>query len=262
MPTTPEADITSRGHAAKPSTEQTDPRKPKPTRKKPFLVQLYASALGKKYVMAVTGIMLMGYVLAHMIGNLKIYFGVSSLNEYAHWLRDSLGYPILPLTGALWIMRIALLAAFVLHIVAAYQLTVMNRDARSRGYQSKRDFQAADFASRTMRWSGVIVLLFVIWHLADFTWGVEAVNPDFVSGEVYDNVVASFSRPVVSAWYILANLVLGLHLYHGAWSMFQSLGINNRNFNHLRRSFATGFAVLIVVGNLSFPIAVLTGIVG
>mgnify|MGYP006174538975 CR=1 FL=1 len=112
-----------------------------------------------------------------------------------------------------------------------------------------------------MRWTGIIVLLFVIWHLADFTWGVEAVNPDFVRGEVYANVVASFSRPAVGIWYILANLALGVHLYHGAWSLFQSLGINNRRFNHWRRAFATGFAVLIVVGNVSFPVAVMTGIV-
>ncbi len=262
MPATPEADVTSRGNAAKHSTEATDPAKPKPTRRKPFLLELYGSALGKKYVMAVTGIVLMGYVLAHMIGNLKIYLGAETLDHYGEWLRTSLGYPILPETYTLWLMRLGLLAATVLHILAAYQLTVMNKRARAHGYEGKRDYQAADFAARTMRWTGIIVLLFVIWHLADFTWGVEAVNPDFVRGDVYDNVVASFSRPAVGIWYILANLALGVHLYHGAWSLFQSLGINSRRFNHWRRAFATGFAVLIVAGNVSFPVAVMTGIVG
>jgi succinate dehydrogenase / fumarate reductase cytochrome b subunit len=205
---------------------------------------------------------LMGYVLAHLLGNLKLYLGADSVNEYGRWLRETLGYPILPHEGLLWLMRLGLLAAFVLHIVAAYQLTAMNKRARSDNYVGKRDYQAADFAARTMRWTGVIVGLFVVWHLADFTWGVEAVNPAFEHGEIYDNVVASFSRPAVSVWYILANLALGVHLYHGAWSLFQSLGWNNRGLNHLRRGFATGFAVLITVGNLSFPIAVLTGIVG
>jgi succinate dehydrogenase / fumarate reductase cytochrome b subunit len=261
MPTTPKANVTDRGNAGKPSTEQTDPAKPAPLRRRPFLVELYASAVGKKYVMAITGIVLMGYVLAHMVGNIKLYYGVESLNSYGEWLRVTLGYPIVPRGVALWLMRIGLALAFVFHIVAAYQLTAMNRRARTTTYAAKRDFKAADFASRTMRWTGVIVGLFVVWHLADFTWGVEAVNPSFEHGEVYDNVVASFSRPAVSVWYILANLALGVHLYHGAWSLFQSLGINSRRFNHWRRTFATGFAVLVTVGNLSFPIAVLTGIV-
>ncbi|MBW3618605.1 MAG: succinate dehydrogenase cytochrome b subunit [Actinobacteria bacterium] len=262
MPTTSDADVTSRGHAAKASTEDHDPTKPAPTRQRPFLLELYGTAVGKKYAMAITGIVLMGYVLAHLLGNLKLYLGAASIDSYGLWLRESLGYPILPHTATLWIMRIGLLAAFVLHIVAAYQLTVMNKRARTVGYSAKRDYQAADFAARTMRWTGVIVLLFVIYHLADFTWGVEVVNPDFEHGAVYANVVASFSRPGVAAWYILANLALGVHLYHGAWSLFQSMGWNNRGLNHLRRGFATGFAVLITVGNISFPIAVLTGIVG
>lgn len=259
MPSTPEANVTSRGNAAKPSTEQKQP-KPTPTRRLPFALELYRSALGKKYVMAITGIMMMGYVLAHMIGNLKIYLGAESIDFYGEWLRHDLGYPILPHGVTLWVLRIGLLAAFVLHIVAAYQLTVMNKKARPVSYKSKRDYQAADFAARTMRWTGVIVLLFVGYHLADLTFGV--ANPDFHHGAVYDNVVASFSRPVVAFFYIIANLALGVHLYHGGWSLFQSLGINNRRFNHWRRAFATGFAVIVVAGNISFPVAVLTGIVG
>jgi succinate dehydrogenase / fumarate reductase cytochrome b subunit len=262
MPTTRNANVTNRGHAAKPSTEETDPGGLGAPRRRSFLVELYASAVGKKYVMAITGIVLMGYVLAHLVGNLKLYFGAESIDSYGEWLRVTLGYPIVPRGVTLWSLRIALTAAFVFHIVAAYQLTVMNRDARATNYAGRRDFKAADFASRTMRWTGVIVGLFVVWHLADFTWGVEAVNPDFEHGRVFDNVIASFSRPAVSVWYILANLALGVHLYHGAWSLFQSLGINRRRFNHWRRMFATGFAVLVTVGNLSFPIAVMTGIVG
>ena len=220
----------------------------------------YRSGLGKKYVMAVTGIVLMGYVFAHMVGNLKLYQGEAEINRYGEWLRE-IAYPALPMEGALWGMRLILLAAFVLHIHAAYSLTRMNRRARPSGakYQSKRDYIAADFAGRTMRWSGVIVGLFVIFHLADLTFGT--ANPDFTYGDVYGNMVASFSRPEVSAIYIVANLALGLHLFHGAWSLFQTMGWNNRRFNHWRRNFAIGFAVVVVVGNVSFPIAVLAGIV-
>lgn len=252
--------VTNRGNAAKHASSDTEPDKPTAARRKPFFVEFYGSAIGKKYVMAITGIMMMGYVLAHMIGNLKIYLGAESLNFYGEWLRESLGYPILPHTVTLWILRLSLLAAFVLHIHAAYALTRTNRKARTVGYAGKRDYVAADFAGRTMRWTGVIILLFVIWHLADFTWGVKAVNPDFVRGEVYDNVLSSFQRPAVAVWYIAANIALGMHLYHGAWSLFQSMGLSSRSFNVWRRWFAIGFALLITVGNLSFPIAVMTGI--
>jgi succinate dehydrogenase / fumarate reductase, cytochrome b subunit len=223
-----------------------------------WLSELYRSALGKKYVMAITGIILMGYVLAHMVGNLKLYLGAESLNTYAEWLRNLL-YPALPHSGGLWIFRVVLIVAFLLHIHAAYALTVTNRKARPTRYQSKRDYVAASFAARTMRWTGIIVLLFVIFHLLDLTLGY--ANPGFVEGDVYRNLVASFSRVPVALFYILANLALGLHLYHGAWSLFQSLGWNNRRFNHWRRYFAIAFAALVTAGNVTFPIAVLTGIV-
>lgn len=236
-----------------------------PARERPWLVRFYASALGKKYVMAITGIVWLGYVFAHMVGNLKLYMGAESLDGYAEWLR-ALGYPALPETVTLWLLRSVLIVALVLHVHAAYALTLMNRRARPTPYQSRRDWVAADFAGRTMRWTGVIVLLFLIWHLADFTWGVEAVNPEFTRGQVYDNVVASFSRPAVSVWYLAANLALGLHIYHGTWSLFQSLGWNSRRssarFNQWRRWFATAFTVVVIGGNLTFPIAVMTGIVG
>ena len=227
-------------------------------RRAAWLPELYRSALGKKYVMAISGIILMVYVFFHMVGNLKLYMGEEAINHYGEWLRI-FGSPAVPAGGLLWATRVVLLLAFVLHIHAAYGLTQINRRARTVRYQSKRDYVAADFAARTMRWSGIIVLLFVLFHLADLTFGT--ANPAFEHGSVYGNVVASFQRVWVSLFYIVANLALGLHLYHGAWSLFQSLGINNRRFNHLRRSFATAFAAVVVLGNVSFPIAVLTGVV-
>ncbi len=228
-------------------------------RKSPFLIELYRSALGKKYVMAITGIMLMGFVFAHMVGNLKMYLGAEDFDHYAEFLRELL-VPILPEGAALWLMRLGLIAAFALHISSAYSLTRMNQRARVTKYQSKRDYIAANFASRTMRMTGIIVALFLIWHLGDLTWGW--ANPDFVYGNPYGNVVASFSRVPVAIFYVLANIALGIHLFHGSWSLFQSMGWSNPRFNSWRRGFAAGFAAIIVIGNCSFPIAVQLGIVG
>jgi succinate dehydrogenase / fumarate reductase cytochrome b subunit len=227
-------------------------------KRKPFLLDLYSTALGKKYVMAITGIMLMGFVFAHMIGNLKMYLGPEEIDHYGEFLRELL-VPLLPRTYALWLLRLGLIGAFALHIHSAYSLTVLNRQARSVKYQSARDYQIANFASRTMRYTGIIFALFLLWHLADLTWGW--VNPDFVRGAAYRNLDASLSRIPVAILYIAANIALGIHLFHGAWSLFQSLGWSNPRFNTWRRLFATGFATLIVVGNVSFPLAVLAGIV-
>jgi succinate dehydrogenase / fumarate reductase cytochrome b subunit len=210
---------------------------------------LYSTAVGKKYVMAISGMVLMAYVLAHMIGNLKLYFGAGALDRYSHWLRE-VGEPALPREALLWGVRVVLIVAVVAHVYAAYQLTVINRRARPETYRSKRDYVAADFASRTMRWTGIIVLLFVVFHLLDLTWG--PANPDFVSGDPYHNIVASFERIPI------ANLALGVHLYHGAWSLFQSMGWTRP----WRRQFATAFAAIIVAGNVSFPLAVTFGVVG
>jgi succinate dehydrogenase / fumarate reductase cytochrome b subunit len=226
--------------------------------RRPWLLEVYRSSLGKKYVMAISGMVLMVYVLIHMIGNLKLYFGPEALNAYGHWLR-SFGDPVLPRTALMWILRVIIFVAFVLHVHAAYALTVQNRRARRQRYRSKRDYVAANYAGRTMRWTGVIVGLFVLFHLLDLTWG--STNPGFVPGDVYHNVVRSFQRWPVALVYILANLALGLHLYHGAWSLFQSMGWNNRRFNAWRRYFAVIFAATVVLGNVSFPIAVLSGIV-
>jgi succinate dehydrogenase / fumarate reductase cytochrome b subunit len=219
---------------------------------------LYRSTLGKKYAMAISGVVLMVYVLAHMIGNLKLYLGPESINAYGVWLRE-VGEPALPSGTLLWLVRVVLLVAFVVHIQAAFALTLHNRRARPVRYQSRRDYVAANYASRTMRWSGVIVGLFVLFHLLDLTWG--STNPGFVGGDVYHNVVASFQRWPIAVVYVLANLALGVHLYHGGWSLFQSMGWSNPRFNVWRRYFAMAFAAIVVVGNVSFPVAVLTGIV-
>jgi succinate dehydrogenase / fumarate reductase cytochrome b subunit len=233
-------------------------------RRKFFLLDLYSTAVGKKYAMAISGIAMMGYVVAHAIGNLKMYLGPEDINHYGEFLRELL-VPILPRTVTLWLLRIGLLGMTLLHIHAAYGLTVINRKARSVKYQGPRDYEVANFASRTMRWTGIIILLFVLWHLSDLTWGFAntvGTNDTFHRGDVYGNVVNSFNRIPVALLYIVANIALGIHLFHGAWSLFQSMGWNNPRFNRWRRAFATGFATLVVVINVSFPIAVLAGIVG
>ncbi len=234
---------------------------PKPRRKLPFFVEFYRSDIGRKWVMAVTGIVLLGYVLIHMIGNLHLYEGRDEIFEYGEALRD-LGGALAPRTFILWVLRLGLIAAFVLHIHSAYSLAIKNRGKRPVGYQSRRDYVAADYASRTMVWGGTIILLFLLFHLADLTLGVEpAATGEFVTGEIYDNVVASLSRWPVAILYIVANVALAFHIYHGAWSLFQSLGVNNPRFNVWRRWFAAGFAAVILVGNVSFPVMVLAGVV-
>jgi succinate dehydrogenase / fumarate reductase cytochrome b subunit len=231
-------------------------------RRKPFLVELYGTAVGKKWVMALTGAALMGFVLVHGIGNLKMYLGPGEFNHYSEFLRELL-VPILPRTITLWLLRIGLIAAFVFHIHSAYSLTRLNQRANGVKYQSRRDYVAANFASRTMRWTGIIIFLFLIWHLADLTWGLHPIAPsDWTRGEAYGNVTSSLTRPGVAILYIVANIALGIHLFHGAWSMFQSLGLNNPRFNKARRAFAAGFAILVAAMNISFPILIYTGVVG
>jgi succinate dehydrogenase / fumarate reductase cytochrome b subunit len=232
-------------------------------RRRPFFLDLYSTAVGKKYVMAISGLAMIGFVVFHMIGNLKMYFGQADLDHYAEFLKELL-YPIAPKGVVLWILRGGLITMLALHLHAAWSLTRLNRTARAVKYQGPRDYQVANFASRTMRWTGIIVLAYLVWHLLDLTFGtVNAIGTDgeFVRGEVYNNVVRSLDRPVVAAFYIVANILLGIHLFHGAWSFFQSLGWNNPRFNAWRRGFAVGIATVVVVGNVSFPVAVLAGIV-
>ncbi len=232
-------------------------------RRRPFLSDLYSTAVGKKYAMAISGVALMGFVLFHMVGNLKMYLGAAELDHYAEFLKQLL-YPLAPKESVLWILRAGLLGMLVLHLHAAWSLTVLNRAARPVKYQSARDYEEASLASRSMRLSGIVVFAFIVWHLLDLTFGVVntvGTDGEFVRTEVYANVVRSFERWPVALFYIVANLLLGLHLSHGAWSIFQSLGWNNPRFNAWRRAFASGFAAVVVIGNVSFPIAVLIGVV-
>jgi succinate dehydrogenase / fumarate reductase, cytochrome b subunit len=232
-------------------------------RKAPFPIELYRSAVGKKYVMALTGLVLIGFVIGHMLGNLKMYLGAAStgryeIDHYGEFLRE-MGSPILPHGVLLWIIRFVLIGAFVAHMHAAYSLTVMNRKARTVRYQSKRDYVAANWASRSMRYTGLIVIAFVFWHLADLTWGL--TSDRFEHGDVYNNLDATISRWWVAIFYVVANLALGVHLFHGVWSLFQSMGWSNPRFNAWRRQIAVAIAALVVIGNVSFPVAILTGIV-
>lgn len=216
--------------------------------------------------MAVTGLILVGFVLFHMFGNLKLYIGVIEHNGvmeydvdiYGEFLREIL-VPLLPRTWFLWLMRFGLIAAFGLHIHSAYSLTIMNGKV-DHTYASKRDWLAANFASRSMRYTGIIVLAYLIFHLADLTWGF-IPGYEWERGHVQENVVNSMSNPVVAIVYIVANVLLAIHIFHGVFSMFQSLGINNPRYNHLRRYLAGGIAAVILIGNVSFPLAVLANVI-
>jgi succinate dehydrogenase / fumarate reductase, cytochrome b subunit len=232
-----------------------------PVRKRPaplpWPLNIYQTAIGKKYVMALTGIGLLGFVVVHMIGNLHLYEGPLQVHEYAEALRD-LGGHLVPRTFLLWVMRLGLIVMFGLHIHSAWSLSRMSRKADS-AYAGSRNYTAANFASRTMRWTGPIILLYVFFHLADLTWGW--VDDDWVRGDVYNNVYSSMSAIPIALIYIAANVALAIHIFHGAWSMFQSLGINNPKYNALRKGIAQGLAAMILLGNLSFPLAVQFGLI-
>lgn len=219
------------------------------------VLNLYRSSVGKKVFMAATGIVLLLFVIGHMAGNLKIYAGPEKYNAYAAFLRD-MGAPMFGHTQLLWLVRAVLVAAAVSHILTAAQLTLMSYRAREAPYQMNRRISLS-YASYTMRWGGVVVLAFVVYHLMHLTWG--NVHPRFVPGSVYHNVVSGFQAWPVSAAYMGAMLPLGLHIYHGLWSAFQTLGVNNPRYNRWRRPVAAGLALIIVLGNISIPIAVLTG---
>jgi succinate dehydrogenase / fumarate reductase, cytochrome b subunit len=218
---------------------------------------LYDTTVGKKIAMAASGVILILFVIGHMVGNLKVYQGAESFNHYAEGLR-TFGEPFFGRGQLLWLIRIALLAAVLLHILAATQLTLQSRAARRQGYR-RFDSLAFSYASRTMVWGGVIILAFVLYHLLHFTFG--NAHPDFIPGDAYHNLVVGFRSWPVSAAYILAMLPLGLHLYHGLWSAFQTMGANNPRYNRMRRPLALGIAGVIVLANISFPIAVLAGVV-
>lgn len=210
------------------------------------------STIGKKVVMAATGAVLFGFVLAHMVGNLQLYLGAEAMDEYAVFLREFLH------GGGLWTVRAVLLACAVLHVWAATSLTLADRAARPVGYREWEPREST-VASRTMRWSGVVILVFIVYHLLDLTFGT--VNPGFQEGRVYRNVVASFRSLPVSLFYIAAMLLLWSHLRHGAWSMLRTLGLSHPRYEQLAQGAATVFATVVVVGNISFPLAVLFGMV-
>ena len=211
-----------------------------------------ASTVGRKVVMAVTGVVLFGFVVVHMIGNLQIYLGPESLDAYGRFLREFLH------GGGIWVARAALLLAVGLHIWAAWSLTRTSWSSRPLGYRQVQRREST-YASRTMRWSGPLLALFVVYHLMHFTIG--SAHPSFEEGKVYANVVAGFQVWPVSAFYIVAMLALGLHMYHGVWSMTQTLGLAHPRYDGCRRGFAAAFTGLVVAGNISIPLAVLAGIV-
>ena len=215
-------------------------------------VSFLASTVGRKAVMAVTGVVLFGFVVVHMIGNLQIYLGPEPIDAYGRFLRTFLH------GGGIWVARATLFVAVTLHIWAAWVLSRTSWSARPVPYREVAHREST-YASRTMRWSGPILALFVVYHLLHLTIGT--AHPHFEEGKVYANVVAGFQVWPVSAFYIVSMLALGLHMYHGVWSMTQSLGLAHPRYDRLRRVFAAAFTGIVVAGNISIPVAVLAGIV-
>jgi succinate dehydrogenase / fumarate reductase cytochrome b subunit len=213
--------------------------------------RFWASTNGKKAVMAVTGVVLFLFVLFHMIGNLQVFEGPEQLNFYGLALRR---FP-----EALWAVRCILLLCVVLHIVASVQLALLKKAARPVGYAVRQNVNS-DYSSRTMYWSGPILLAFIIYHLLHFTAGYVTPGFTFVEGDVYHNVIAGFSLWWVSAWYIFAMILLAFHIRHGAWSMFQSLGMNHPRHTPILKKLASSLAIVIAFGYISIPVCVLLGI--
>lgn len=227
------------------------------TQQRNLVTRTWGTSVGKKSVMAVTGVIFLLYVVAHMLGNLKIFFGLESFDAYSLHLR-TLGAEILGYGGLLWIIRTVLLAAVVLHMWAAFSLWYRAKKARPVGYAHRGKWQGS-YAARTMRWGGVIIALFVVWHILDLTLGV--VNPLPENGGAYQKLVASFDRPVVAIFYILAMLALGLHIRHGLWSAMQTLGGNSSVRQHALKTLSFVVAAGITVGFVIVPISVMTGLV-
>jgi len=216
----------------------------------------FRSLVGKKAIMAVTGLILFLFVVAHLLGNLKVFEGPAKFNAYAAGLR-AIGAPILGPSQFLWVARIVLLASVLAHIWAAALVTRASLTARPVGYHALAATETT-YAARTMRWGGVIILLYVIYHLLDFTFGT--VNPDFVPGDVYHNVLASLHRWPVAAVYVVAMVALGLHIYHGLWSALQTLGLHRAPVDRWRRGVAGAIAAAITLGYLAIPVSVLAGV--
>ncbi len=213
-------------------------------------VRFYEATNGKKVVMAIPGVILFGYVLGHLLGNLQIYMGQERIDAYARFLHSQ--------PGPLWAVRLVLLAAVIWHILAATQLWLLNRSARPVGYSRKENVPTS-YAARTMIWSGPILAGFVVFHILHLTTG-DVLPAEYQELHPYHNLTAGFSHPWVSAVYIVCMLMLCTHLYHGLWSMFQSVGISHPRYTPWLKRFAKAFAIFICVGNISIPISVMTGI--
>ena len=219
------------------------------------VMTLYRSSVGKKVLMAVSGLVWVGYVIAHMVGNLKAFQGPEKIDGYAEFLRE-MGAPVFGRGEVLWVLRSVMIAAFVTHVVLAYQTTRMSQRARPVSYERTPHMEIS-YASRTMRWGGVFLLLFIVYHLMHFTFG--NVHPEFVPGAVYNNLITGFRSVPIVLIYLAALVSLGFHLYHGVWSIFQTLGANHPRYNRIRRPLAAVIAVGVAVGFASVPIGVLTG---
>ena len=211
-----------------------------------------ASSVGRKILMAGTGVILFAFVTVHMIGNTQAYMGAEPFNGYAKFLHTMLH------GGGIWIFRAVLLVVTLAHVWAALSLTLSNEAARPVGYRLQRP-AASTFASRMMRWSGIVVGIFIVYHLMHLTTG--AVHPAFDPADPYANFVHGFKVPAVAAFYIFAQLCLGLHMWHGVWSFTQTLGLAHPRYDTLRRAFAGGMTVLVVGVNISYPLAVLAGVI-
>lgn len=222
------------------------------------VMTLYRSSVGKKYLMALSGAFLFLFLIGHMFGNLKVFMGADAFNHYAEWLRE-VGYPALPHGVFLWIFRVVLLGAVGIHIFAAWETYQQSRRATGSRYAHKLQNLSFSYASRTMRWGGLIILAFVIYHLMHFTIG--NAHPDFTPGDAYGNLVIGFQAPAVAGFYLLAVSALALHLYHGLWSATQTLGASHPKYDKFRRPLAAILTVAIYFGFISVPISVLMGVV-
>lgn len=220
------------------------------------------TSIGRKLLMATASILLFAYIVAHLVGNLKIFLGPESFNHYAEWLRVA-GSPLFPEQGVLWIARVVLLAALFVHVGAYVELWLRKRRARTTRYR-KFDPQVFSWTSRTMAWGGVAIFAFVVFHILHLTTG--DIQPDlgyaFQRGDPYENAIAGFQVWWVSGIYMVGVIALGMHLYHGLWSALQTFGINNPKYNRYRRPAAGVIAVLITLGYLLIPLSVLTGVIG
>ncbi len=224
-------------------------------------IPISSTSIGKKVLMALSSIVLFLYVVGHLVGNLKIFFGPDPFNDYAEWLRVA-GSPLFPDEGLLWIARVILLAALFVHVGVYVQLWRQKRRARTVGYRTF-DPQVFSWMSRAMMWGGLAILLFVIFHVLHLTTG--HITPDPAAGfqrhDPYENIIAGFSLWWVSGIYVIGVLALGMHLYHGLWSGMQTLGMNNPKYNLYRRPAAAVVAIVIAVGYIAIPLGVLFGMV-